>query len=245
MFLRACRSKFNLRDTQLFEATDLDANRNATGVISCLRTIQRMKPKPGPPVQQRKQGSVSASEDKMVAAASSSVVVSGSGNVFSSAGSASASTTSENQQEHQHARVATHLPAGWGKHHDPTYDQHYYFNDETESTSWVRPFSCFLFLSAALFYARLIFFLFLSFSLSSLTSLPHLPNFFLFLMIWFNFFLHHRCIQKVATVDLQEFPHPLPPLPPPYLLLQLHNLTKQQKKKKRATTTEQQQQVNH
>ena len=144
MFLRACRSKFHLRDTQLFEATDLDATRNATGVISCLRTIQRIKP--------RKQASASVAETKTAAAASSSVVVSGSGAV-------SASTTSENQQEkqpqQQHARVATHLPPGWGKHHDPTYDQHYYFNDETESTSWVRVF-CRCWLAAGL--GSLIFF---------------------------------------------------------------------------------------
>jgi hypothetical protein len=36
LFLRACRDRFHLRDTQLFEATDLDASRNATGVVSCL-----------------------------------------------------------------------------------------------------------------------------------------------------------------------------------------------------------------
>jgi hypothetical protein len=51
----------------------------------------------------------------------------------------SAATTTTEGGRNQHARAETKLPPGWKKHHDPTYDQHFYFHEETEGTSWVHP----------------------------------------------------------------------------------------------------------
>ena len=152
MFLRTCRKSFQLRDGQLFEAGDLESGRNTSSFIACLQCLKKASPKPGPQLKTGNETrpktvtNATAIKETPSAAPATTTTIAATPSTSISATTTSTPSTQETKETapttspiDTHARTSTVLPDGWAKHHDPNYDRHYYFNDQTENTMWTHP----------------------------------------------------------------------------------------------------------